>query len=92
MKLSTAAQGAYHSIDDTGVAKRFQEAEEFERKRDWQREAVISAEEKEERNEQYDVDLANILRRQETEMKTLYMAKSRTARYGPIIGNQSQII
>jgi hypothetical protein len=69
--------------EEAAFQKRFQEAKEFERKRDRQRETAISAEEKEERNQQDDTELADILRRQETEMKTLYTAKSRTERYGP---------
>ena len=73
--------------EEAALQKRFQEAKEFGRKRDRQRETVISAEEKEERNQQDDVDLANMLRRQEMEMKTLYTAHGRTERYGLMIGN-----
>jgi hypothetical protein len=57
--------------EEAAFQKRFQEAKEFERKRDRQQETAVSEEEREERKQQDDVELANILKRQETEMKTL---------------------
>ncbi|KIW32414.1 uncharacterized protein PV07_03963 [Cladophialophora immunda] len=67
--------------EEAAFQQRFQEAKDFERKRDRQRGAEGAAE-KEPIDQEDDVELANILRKQETEMRSLYTSESRS-RYGP---------
>ncbi|OAP60353.1 hypothetical protein AYL99_05355 [Fonsecaea erecta] len=71
--------------EEAAFQKRFQEAKEFERKRDRERSRdLATAAEKDSIDQEDDVELANILRKQETEIRSLYSADSRT-RYGPSI-------
>ncbi|KIY00939.1 uncharacterized protein Z520_03605 [Fonsecaea multimorphosa CBS 102226] len=69
--------------EEAAFQKRFQEAKDFERKRDLERRTDIAAG-KESTDQEDDVELANMLRRQETEFRSLYSTPSRT-RYGPSI-------